>query len=161
MLKNYQKRIIKISAQLLFVLLTFIFIYLKPFYIVKVVGNSMSPTLKRNNIVLASTLNKNYSAGDLVLAEQDGSLIIKRIAYTEKQKFFCIDLGYRRYQPAPVIKSMEYQIEYLKKFDIKAYVYEVPSKQVFLLGDNEIESEDSRVFGSIPLQNIKAKIIYY
>jgi signal peptidase I len=161
MLKSYQKRILKISVQLLFVFLTFIFIYLKPFYIVKVVGDSMEPTLKRNSIVLVNTIDRNFSVGDIVIAEQEGSLIIKRIAYSEKQKFFCIDLGYRRYQPAPVIKNMEYQIEYLKKFDIKAYVYEVPPKQVFLLGDNEIESEDSRVFGSIPLQNIKAKIIYY
>jgi signal peptidase I len=56
---------------------------------------------------------------------------------------------------------MQYQINYLKKFGVKAYIYEVPDKQVFLLGDNELESEDSRAFGSVPLQNIKGKIIYY
>ena len=161
MLKNYQKRIVKISVQIIFLTISLIFVYFKPFYIVKVVGDSMEPTILRDSIVLATTLYTKYLVGDVVVVEQDGSLIIKRIAFVAKQKFFCLDLGYRRFQPAPVIKDMQYQINYLKKFGVKAYIYEVPDKQVFLLGDNELESEDSRAFGSVPLQNIKGKIIYY
>ena len=161
MLKNYQKRIVKISVQIIFLTISLIFVYFKPFYIVKVVGDSMEPTILRDSIVLATTLDTKYLVGDVVVVEQDGSLIIKRIAFVAKQKFFCLDLGYRRFQPAPVIKDMQYQIKYLKKFGVKAYIYEVPDKQVFLLGDNELESEDSRAFGSVPLQNIKGKIIYY
>ena len=161
MLKNYQKRIVKISVQIIFLTISLIFVYFKPFYIVKVVGDSMEPTILRDSIVLATTLDTKYLVGDVVVVEQDGNLIIKRIAFVEKQKFFCLDLGYRRFQPATVIKDMQYQINYLKKFGVKAYIYEVPNKQVFLLGDNELESEDSRVFGSVPLQNIKGKIIYY
>ena len=161
MLKNYQKRIVKISVQIIFLTISLIFVYFKPFYIVKIVGDSMEPTILRDSIVLATTLDTKYLVGDVVVVEQDGSLIIKRIAFVAKQKFFCLDLGYRRFQPAPVIKDMQYQINYLKKFGVKAYIYEVPDKQVFLLGDNELESEDSRAFGSVPLQNIKGKIIYY
>lgn len=161
MLKNYQKRIVKISVQILFLITAIIFIYFKPFYIVKVVGDSMEPTIMRDSIVVATTLNSNYSPGDVVIVEQGGNTIIKRIGFVEKQKFFCIDLGYRRFQPAPIIKDLQNQIDYLKKFGVNAYIYEVPAKQVFLLGDNELESEDSRVFGSVPLQNIKGKIIYY
>lgn len=161
MLKNYQKRIVKISVQIIFLTISLIFVYFKPFYIVKVVGDSMEPTILRDSIVLATTLDTKYLVGDVVVVEQDGSLIIKRIAFVAKQKFFCLDLGYRRFQPAPVIKDMQYQINYLKKFGVKAYIYEVPDKQVFLLGDNELESEDSRAFGSVSLQNIKGKIIYY
>ena len=161
MLKNYQKRIVKISVQIIFLTISLIFVYFKPFYIVKVVGDSMEPTILRDSIVLATTLDTKYLVGDVVVVEQDGSLIIKRIAFVAKQKFFCLDLGYRRFQPAPVIKDMQYQINYLKKFGVKAYIYEIPDKQVFLLGDNELESEDSRAFGSVPLQNIKGKIIYY
>ena len=161
MLKNYQKRIVKISVQILFLITAIIFIYFKPFYIVKVVGDSMEPTIMRDSIVVATTLNSNYSPGDVVIVEQGGNTIIKRIGFVEKQKFFCLDLGYRRFQPAPIIKDLQNQIDYLKKFGVNAYIYEVPAKQVFLLGDNELESEDSRVFGSVPLQNIKGKIIYY
>lgn len=161
MLKNYQKRIVKISVQILFLIISLIFIYFKPFYIVKIVGDSMEPTILEDSVVIATTLNTNYSVGDIVIVEQGGNTIIKRIAFVEKQKFFCLDLGYRRFQPAPVIKNMQYQISYLKKFGVNAYIYEVPNKQVFLLGDNELESEDSRVFGSVPLENIKGKIIYY
>ena len=161
MLKNYQKRIVKISVQIIFLTISLIFVYFKPFYIVKVVGDSMEPTILIDSIVLATTLDTKYLVGDVVVVEQDGSLIIKRIAFVAKQKFFCLDLGYRRFQPAPVIKDMQYQINYLKKFGVKAYIYEVPDKQVFLLGDNELESEDSRAFGSVSLQNIKGKIIYY
>ena len=38
-------------------------------------------------------------------------------------------------------------------------MYIVPRGHVFLIGDNEPESEDSRAFGAIPVENIKAKII--
>ena len=48
MLKNYQKRIVKISVQIIFLTISLIFVYFKPFYIVKVVGDSMEPTILRD-----------------------------------------------------------------------------------------------------------------
>ena len=69
MLKNYQKRIVKISVQIIFLTISLIFVYFKPFYIVKVVGDSMEPTILRDSIVLATTLDTKYLVGDVVVVE--------------------------------------------------------------------------------------------
>jgi signal peptidase I len=159
MLKTYQRRNIRILFQLLFLILSIIFLIYRPFYFTKVIGNSMKPTLQPNSFVLANALDKRYDIGDVVLVEQNSELIIKRIAYVGGQKFAVVDLGFRKYNPLPVMQDMDYHMKYLKKYGINAFVYTVPKGHVFLIGDNDPESEDSRAFGALPIQNIKAKII--
>lgn len=159
MLKTYQKRNIRLSIQLFILILSIIFLVNRPFYFTKVVGKSMQPTLEPNAFVLANALDKNYSVGDVVLAEQNSELIIKRIAYMPGQKFAIVDLGVRRYQPLPKFKTPEVHMKYLRDHGIDSYMYVVPGNHVFLIGDNVTESEDSRNFGSVPIESIKAKII--
>jgi signal peptidase I len=159
MLKTYQKRNIRISVQLFFLIFSIIYLIYRPFYFTKVVGSSMHPTLKTDSLVLANATDKNYSIGDVVLAEQNSELIIKRIAFVSGQKFPVVDLGVRRYQPLPNFKDPEVHMKYLRDHGIDSYMFIVPEGHVFLVGDNEAESEDSRTFGSLPVENIKAKII--
>ncbi len=159
MLKTYQKRNIRISVQLFFLIFSIIYLIYRPFYFTKVVGSSMHPTLKTDSLVLANATDKNYSIGDVVLAEQNSELIIKRIAFVSGQKFPVVDLGVRRYQPLPNFKDPEVHMKYLRDHGIDSYMFIIPEGHVFLVGDNEAESEDSRTFGSLPVENIKAKII--
>lgn len=159
MLKTYQKRNLRISIQLFFLFFAIIYLIYRPFYFTKVVGNSMKPTLQPNSLVLANATDTSYNIGDVVLAEENSELIIKRIAFVSRQKFPIVDLGIRRYQPLPNFKDPEVHMKYLRDHGIDSYMYVVPEGHVFLIGDNESESEDSRTFGSIPVKNIKAKII--
>ena len=46
MLKTYQRKNIRILLQLLFLILSIIFLVYRPFYFTKVVGRSMQPALK-------------------------------------------------------------------------------------------------------------------
>jgi signal peptidase I len=159
MLKTYQRKNIRILLQLLFLILSIIFLVYRPFYFTKVVGRSMQPALKPNALVLANATDKHYDIGDVVLVEQNSELIIKRIAFVAGQKFPVVDSGVRRYDKLPILRDLEYHMKYLRKHGVDAYMYIVPRGHVFLIGDNEPESEDSRAFGAIPVENIKAKII--
>lgn len=159
MIKTVHKKAIKISFQLIFLICCLIFLYLRPLFVVTVVGASMEPTFKSGQILMASSYDKNYKLGDVVVAEQDLEIIVKRIAYMPGQKFLCADLGFRKFVPIPKQKDLKRQIEYLNSHGIKCYIYEIPNDHYFLIGDNDSQSEDSRNFGPLHKSDIKAKII--
>jgi signal peptidase I len=159
MIKKTQKKIIKTGIQIFILILALIFLYFRPFFITKVVGTSMEPTLHANSIVLANSLDRNFQVGDVVVVEQNSEFIIKRIAYTTGQKLVCADLGERKFSPMPALPDIDREIKTLAKYGIHAFVLEIPKEYVYVLGDNEGESEDSRTFGPVPTKNIKAKII--
>lgn len=159
MIKKTQKKIIKTGAQIFILMLAGIFVYFRPIFITKVVGVSMEPNFHANSIVFANSLDRNFRVGDVVVIEQDSEFIIKRIAYTSGQKLICADLGERKFSPMPVLPDIDREIQTLTKYGIHAFVLEIPKEYVYVLGDNEGESEDSRTFGPVPVKNIKAKII--
>jgi signal peptidase I len=93
MIKLKHKQLGIIIAQIIFIVSSIIYLILRPFFITKVVGVSMEPSLKEGQLVLATTLDKNYNIGDVVLVNYDNEVIIKRIAYVPGQKIICADLG--------------------------------------------------------------------
>jgi signal peptidase I len=54
---------------------------------------------------------------------------------------------------------MEEHMAHLNKRGIRSEYYTIPNGYYFLIGDNIAESEDSRIFGAIPKDSIKAKIV--
>ena len=161
MLKTYQKRIIKLSIQLFILIFAIFYIYFRPIFLLKVIGESMIPSLQPGQIVLANKFDKVYTIGDVVLVEQNSELIIKRIAYVGGQRIPVVDLGVRKYQTLPIMEDLDNHIIHLQKCGIKAGYYTIPNNYVFLLGDNLSVSEDSRMFGAVPISTIKGKIIEF
>lgn len=159
MLKIKHKKLFVKILQLIFILFSFYYVTYRPFFITKVVGVSMLPTFNEGQVVFASSLNKNYSIGDVVLIRHNSETLIKRVAYVSGQKIICADLGIRRFAVLPPMKNVERQIDYLNKHGVLAYILEVPKGQVFVIGDNESASEDSRNFGPIKTEDIFAKVI--
>ena len=80
-----KSRVFKIS---LIGLLSLFVLLFNPYKIVVVVGNSMYPTLKNGNVVLAKK-TKDFRKGDIVIAKNDfQEIIIKRIAYMPKEYYY-------------------------------------------------------------------------
>jgi len=159
MIKKTQKKIIKTGIQIFILILACVFVCFRPIFITKVVGVSMEPNFHANSIVFANSLDRNFQVGDVVVIDQDSEFIIKRVAYTSGQKLVCADLGERKFSPMPALPDVDREIQTLAKYGIHAFVLEIPKEYVYVLGDNEGESEDSRTFGPVPNKNIKAKII--
>ncbi|MDX1738801.1 MAG: S26 family signal peptidase [Alphaproteobacteria bacterium] len=57
------------------------------FYLRRVVGNSMEPTLKEGQLVLLSKA-RNFKQGDVVIAFIDGREVIKRISKYKNGQMF-------------------------------------------------------------------------
>lgn len=131
-----------------------IFLYSFFYKPVIVSGVSMQPTFSDGQILSSKLYNDSItlSYGDIVVASnpESNTLIIKRVVGLPGD-VLSIDLKTLRrngtflcdiYGPIndPGILSEEYL---------------VPDDTVFLMGDNRNESEDSRTFGAVPLENIK------
>jgi signal peptidase I len=159
MIKKKHKRIVILALQLLFLMMAIFYLIYRPLFITKVVGISMEPTYKEGQLVLAYSLDKNYYLKDVVLIKRDSEILIKRVAYLPGQKFVCADLGFRRFVPIPPMKDVKQQLKYLNSHGVHVFIMEIPKNHVFVIGDNESHSEDSRVFGPVPFEDIIAKVI--
>lgn len=109
-------------------------------------SESMSPTLRTGDIILADTwICHDWlpQRGDIVVFMKDDSLFTKRI--------FAIEGDY------VLIKGIE-AIRMKPKSGSPTLIIE--HNKVFVLGDNQLKSRDSRYFGAIPSSHIVAKPAY-
>lgn len=119
---------------------------------VTVDGQSMEPTLHNNNVLLLEKYNKSYNRFDVVVLNKNGEKLIKRIiglpgeyiAYKDNILFIdhvqTEDIG---------------NIPKTADFELSDYGYDViPEDYYFVLGDNRVNSSDSRVFGLVHKDDI-------
>ena len=147
---------------IVFVVIAFI-IFSLFFKVYKISGESMKPTFNDGNIVIVSTDEDIvYSVGDIVLAELEGEAhpIVKRIVATENQT---VEINYQT--QALIVDGVVIQEDYISEMSFAplneiSYPYTVPEGHVFILGDNRIDSRDSRNIHirAIPLENIIGKV---
>lgn len=147
---------LKVYKLIIVAVLLSIFLVYNPYKLIVVVGNSMYPSFKNNQILLAKkidTLRKN----DVVVIKSDFyGTIIKRIAlipgdhyyfYLDTEKIF-IDNSYE-------------SISNFKKThgDYSLFDFQLKENKYFVLGDNSNFSEDSRHFGPVEREDILYKVI--
>lgn len=109
-------------------------------------GNSMTPTLKSGQRLLATKVPlivHSVRDGDIVvIGDPSDGYIVKRVYKSENE---VVDTIYSPVGSASGIKQP----------------YTVPAGEVFVLGDNLEGSEDSRIFGPVPISQIAAKVVLY
>ncbi len=111
--------------------LAFLFL-IQPYRPVVIVGESMLPTLKNFQLVLAKRLDHEPTRGDVVVARWDHETLIKRVA----------GLGGDTTLPG-----------WPKGIHL-------PYRHVYLLGDNSPVSIDSRVFGPLPDNDVDMVVVF-
>lgn len=132
--------------------------YFQPYKLVVVVGQSMYPTYKSGQIVLAKK-TKYFKKSDVVVAlSDDRSLIVKRILYTPEEYYYYVmkKEGYYKL----IIDNSYRSIAQTKNID-DAYMLElkVPKNHYYLIGDNLDNSDDSRRFGTLEENEILYKVL--
>jgi len=120
----------------------------------RVYGQSMEPNLHSDQRLVVEKISYSFHGpqrGDIVVLQvpQAGSgLFIKRVIGLTGEK---VEIkGGKVYINEQVIE--EPYLSNQSQRDMRATV--VPPKHVFVLGDNRGSSNDSRSFGSVPLDNI-------
>jgi signal peptidase I len=143
-------RIVRILLESAFALTV---LSLQPYRPLVFTGNSMAPTYANRELVLASTDVGQVSRGDIVVITKDKKSIVKRVAYVEGDAIHYYYI------------SGEWQCGLETTFDLKVLNEKFPHRQVrippgfvFVLGDNYVESQDSRVFGLVDVADISAKV---
>ena len=126
------------------------------FLITQVSGNDMFPAIKDGDLVIGFRLQKEYAKNDVVAYTVNGKTHIGRIAAKATDVVTLDDSG------TLLVNGTAQSGEILYPTYAKAeitYPYKIPEGQVFILGDYRTQTEDSRDFGSIPLENVQGKVI--
>jgi signal peptidase I len=151
----------KFVSRIILSLIFLSIIYFMPYRLVMVVGDSMYPTLKNGQIVLVKKVDV-LKKGDIVVAKNpERDVIIKRIQYTPNTDYY-----YLLTENAEKYDLYDFIDKDLYNFLLKHSKYmrwlrcRVSEGQYYLVGDNHDNSEDSRIFGSIPEKDIMYKVIY-
>lgn len=128
-------------------ILTAILIISQWFTIVRISGSSMEPSLKDGSPVIVHK-KADYQRGDIVIIQQSNrAYIVKRIVGIGGDKILITSDSLFVNHSLVDNTPNHHNINYL--FEV-----EVPDGTVFILGDNRLESTDSRDFGCINAERI-------
>lgn len=117
------------------------------FTIIRVSGSSMEPSLEAGSVVIVHK-NTEYQRGDIVLIQMSNrTYIVKRIVGIGGDNILltsdCLFVNHSLIDNTPNHQNTDYQFE-----------VNVPDGTIFILGDNRMESTDSRDLGCIDVDSV-------
>jgi signal peptidase I len=138
-----------VGAALLLTLILVRFFVAEPF---RIPSESMVPTLKPGDQALVNKLSGEPQRGDLIAfhAPRSGDILLKRVVATGGQRVGIED-------GVLVVDGRKQSEPYADPDAIDSVYFgpvTVPRGDVFVLGDNRANSEDSRDFGPVPTDRI-------
>ena len=167
---------IKISDIIFYSVLILIFVFTLFtttfwFSSVKIMQNSMMPTLQPNDVLILDKLS-SYSRGDvIVFSHNENEDFIKRIIAVEGDTIYSIDGEiYVEYYENGQLVTVKVDESYIKeqkstylKYDFGVGVVDIPKTTIskdclYVLGDNRKVSVDSRDFGEINISSVKGVV---
>ena len=125
----------------------------------QVVGPSMTPTLKEGSVVIVNKLQKNPKRENVIVLHHAEKYMIKRVIGLPGDTVECKD-------NVLYINGKKYDETYLpdgmvnEDFSTKDMGYEViPDDMYLVLGDNRVDSQDSRDYGLISKKDIIGRVM--
>lgn len=119
-------------------------------------GSSMEETLRSGRVVWVNKLDRTPKRGDIVVANVEGTSIIKRVVAEggDRVKISNGEL---------FVNGVSVKEGYIKHTSMKSGILEnelaVSKDSYILLGDNRRDSVDSREYGEIPQEKIVGKVL--
>ena len=157
----------KDTKEILVILMVFMLVYVLFFRVVVVVGDSMNDTLVDGDrlLLISSLLYRNPEQGDIIVASKDtfkdGEPIIKRVIATEGQ-VVDIDFSTSTVYVDGVALTEPYISTPTSTNGGMTFPLTVPEGCVFVMGDNRMNSLDSRStqIGIIDEREILGKAVF-
>ena len=125
--------------------------------ILQISGDSMSPTLEHDEIVILMK-TKDFDRGDLIGFYYQGKILLKRVIALPEDEV-AIDAEGNVYVNGEVLEEPYVTDKDLGDCDLE-FPYKVPGTSYFVLGDRRSNSVDSRnsVIGSVSREDIIGKV---
>ena len=125
--------------------------------ILQISGDSMSPTLEHDEIVVLLK-TKNFERGDLIGFYYQGKILLKRVIALPEDEV-AIDADGNVYVNGELLEEPYVTDKGLGDCDLE-FPYKVPGTSYFVLGDRRSNSVDSRnsVIGAVSRDDIIGKI---
>jgi signal peptidase I len=138
-----------------------------PFRLGVVVGESMTPTLQPNEVFV---LDRSFyehtdpTRGEIVVADANGDTCVKRVAAGPGEEVWLVDFAtdgdtgaYSEVIEARDLPRMRRLLSREPRIGRLRHVF-VPDGQVFLVGDAQNISWDSRNYGPIPTNHLLGRV---
>ncbi|MGN0667198.1 MAG: signal peptidase I [Huintestinicola sp.] len=127
-------------------------------------GDSMLPTLQNGERLIVNHLFYTPEKGDIVIVDSRGlgKAIVKRVIATEGQQ---VDINFDtgEVKVDGTVLQEDYILELTKRDeDGHDYPVTVPENCIFVMGDNRMNSLDSRssVVGFVPVDDVMGKVVF-
>ena len=131
-------------------------IFTQVFLITQCTGQGMFPAIEDGDLILAYRLQGEYSKGDVVVYRVGSATYLGRVVARETDVVTMDDSG------SLVINGTTQGGEIMYPTYAKEgteYPYKVQEGTLYVLGDYRTQTQDSRDFGPIPLDDILGKVI--
>ncbi|MDO5027046.1 MAG: signal peptidase I [Tissierellia bacterium] len=126
------------------------------FGITLIKNNDMSPRMSASDLLVYYRLDKNYIAGDVVVAYKNETQYVSRVVATAGDTVDIDENGLLINGAYQVSSNIYYQTGIYE--DGIKFPVTIGSDEVFLLGDLREGAKDSRYFGPVKLNEVKGKI---
>ena len=173
-MKKKKKRKLTLLGEIVDTLVTFAVTFLVVYFVVtylftpvKVIGNSMVPNLKDGDFGFANTVARNtvgVKRGDIVIIYLDdkNSYLIKRLIGVPGDTVEMKDGTL--YVNGEAVEEDYLDAEYAAQFGDEFFedIEEVQlgENEYYVLGDNRVNSRDSRYYGPFTKEQIRAKSVF-
>lgn len=153
---NEKKKITNVLKDIFpYIIILFIVLFIKAFVVspIRVNGNSMYQTLHDGDIMILNEVHYRFSdieRFDIVVIRHDDEYLIKRVIGLPGEK-----IQYKDNQLYVNGKKVKENFFHAETEDVEEAV--VPKGEYFVLGDNRVNSMDSRYFGTFDKKDIKGK----
>lgn len=144
----------KVGLVIVFLLILFTFFY----GITQARDTSMSPAVKEGDIVIYYRPDKDYTAGDAIVVEYNGSLQVRRVVAVAGDTVDISSSGGLIINGSTQIETNIYTTTYPYTEGI-TFPVTVGEGEVFVLGDDRTNAIDSRVYGTVSVDAAKGSVM--
>lgn len=122
-----------------------------------IVGNSMSPTLRNGKMIWidrAYYRTHKPRRGEVVVFKHLGQVYVKRVYRAAGESLYTVGSTFKSFTPIREGREAEMAARFGRSTGLHIREVAVPDDHVFVLGDNYLQSVDSRELGPISVDSI-------